>query len=122
MGGEDAESDEHEEDKDQGQREDQATEKLENGQQVGVALDHALHLDPVWKKGDVEFTNVVNGFDGILDHIFIDSQALTVKSRMPSVPTSDVTTRYGGLPNEAYGSDHLAMACRVQWLPIQPVS
>ncbi|CAK0891962.1 unnamed protein product, partial [Prorocentrum cordatum] len=78
---------------------------------------HGLSLTPAWPEGALEFTNAVNGFSGVLDHVFVDDRALTVWSRIPGVPLAEVRGHYGGLPNEVYGSDHLAMACDVEWQP-----
>lgn len=117
--GEDADGEEQEEEKEETQPLGAVDGRPAAGSSDGVTLEHGLPLTPVWNGGELEFTNVVHGFHGILDHIFIDSGALTVKSKVPAVSLAEVVPRYGGLPNEAYGSDHLAMACDVQWLPVE---
>ncbi|CAK0891961.1 unnamed protein product, partial [Prorocentrum cordatum] len=89
----------------------------DSGSVRGARLSHGLSLTPAWPEGALEFTNAVNGFSGVLDHVFVDDRALTVWSRIPGVPLAEVRGHYGGLPNEVYGSDHLAMACDVEWQP-----
>ncbi|CAK0891959.1 unnamed protein product, partial [Prorocentrum cordatum] len=62
----------------------------DSGSVRGARLSHGLSLTPAWPEGALEFTNAVNGFSGVLDHVFVDDRALTVWSRIPGVPLAEV--------------------------------
>jgi mRNA deadenylase 3'-5' endonuclease subunit Ccr4 len=70
------------------------------------------------------FTHYVDRYQGTLDHIFVveggEEREEEGESRLEvvavlEIPTEEVVTRQTALPNEVFGSDHLAigMKCRL---------
>jgi 2',5'-phosphodiesterase len=81
----------------------------------GISVSHPFHLKRTWTNGELDFTNFVACFRGVLDHIFIDTSVMEVTHKIDGVQAADIEEKFGGLPNAVYGSDHLAMACDLAW-------
>ncbi|KAM9444155.1 2',5'-phosphodiesterase 12 [Clarias gariepinus] len=64
--------------------------------------------------GEPEYTNYVGGFNGCLDYIFIESQALQVEQVIP-LPSHQEVTTYQALPSVSHPSDHIALVCDLKW-------
>lgn len=64
--------------------------------------------------GEPEYTNYVGGFNGCLDYIFMEPQALQVEQVFP-LPSHQEVTTYQALPSVSHPSDHIALVCDLKW-------
>lgn len=64
--------------------------------------------------GEPQYTNYVGSFNGCLDYIFIEPQALQVEQVIP-LPSHQEVTTYQALPSVSHPSDHIALVCDLKW-------
>ncbi|MCJ8744538.1 hypothetical protein PDJAM_G00119990 [Pangasius djambal] len=64
--------------------------------------------------GVPDYTNYVGGFNGCLDYIFMEPQALQVEQVIP-LPSHQELTTYQALPSVSHPSDHIALVCDLKW-------
>ncbi|KAK3272998.1 hypothetical protein CYMTET_18737 [Cymbomonas tetramitiformis] len=78
----------------------------------GMRLSHGFHLQSGC--GVPPFTNYVIGFQETLDWIWLDTALLQV-SRAIEMPSVESVTEQVALPSSKYPSDHLLLACDVEF-------
>jgi mRNA deadenylase 3'-5' endonuclease subunit Ccr4 len=68
-----------------------------------------------------EFTHLVDGFQGTLDHIMISSYTEQLPGagfkslRWAEMPTKEQVTKHVGMPSEVFPSDHVSLVCDLEW-------
>lgn len=65
--------------------------------------------------GEPIFTNCTREFFGALDYIFYTDDTLAPLSLLELPAEADVRSKYGGLPNTQWSSDHVALMAEFQW-------
>lgn len=81
-------------------------------EQCRMALTHSFKLGSAC--GEPAYTNYVGGFQGCLDYIFMDEDALEVDRVIPFPPHEEIT-RHLALPSVSHPSDHIALVCDLKW-------
>ena len=68
-----------------------------------------------------EFTHLVDGFIGTLDHIMISSYSEDLPGagfkslRWAEMPTKEQASQHVGMPSEHFPSDHVSLVCDLEW-------
>ncbi|XP_078270725.1 2',5'-phosphodiesterase 12 [Rhinoraja longicauda] len=85
-----------------------------NGQeeQCRISLTHPFKLGSAC--GEPAYTNYVGDFQGCLDYVFMDVDALEVTRVIPFPPHEEIT-RHLALPSVSHPSDHIALVCDLAW-------
>lgn len=63
----------------------------------------------------MQFTNLSKNFKGTLDYIFYTPESLVPVSTL-ELPEESEIMRLGGLPNEIWSSDHIALIAEFQYI------
>ncbi|NXC45036.1 PDE12 phosphodiesterase, partial [Penelope pileata] len=87
---------------------------VSNGEEerCNMPLSHPFKL--LSACGEPAYTNYVGGFQGCLDYIFIDQNALEVEQVIP-LPSHEEVTIHQALPSVSHPSDHIALICDLKW-------
>jgi 2',5'-phosphodiesterase len=80
---------------------------------TGIFASHSLKLNLAWKN-QPQLTHATACFGGVLDYLLISSDGLSLVDDFAEKQlTSEVVEEFGGLPCEAYGSDHVMVAAQL---------
>lgn len=64
--------------------------------------------------GTPQYTNYTPDYKGCLDYIFVESNKLQVQQVVPIMDEEELS-KYEGLPNDFYPSDHLALVADLKF-------
>ncbi len=78
----------------------------------GLQLEHSFHLSNV--SGTEQFTNYTQGFKGVLDYIFTDSDHLSTVRTVP-LPSLSELSEFVALPSVYFPSDHISLVADLEW-------
>ena len=80
---------------------------------LGISVSHSIALKCTFENQIPNMTHATASFTGVLDYIFVSEKLKVTRNFKELHLTEDVIAEYGGLPNEAYGSDHVMVAAEL---------
>ncbi|XP_053509198.1 2',5'-phosphodiesterase 12 [Ictalurus furcatus] len=98
----------------QGSIAEQHTDWASNGPEELLQMELHSPFQLTSACGEPDYTNFVGGFNGCLDYVFIELQALQVEQVIP-LPSHEEVTTYQALPSVSHPSDHIALVCDLKW-------